>query len=154
VTYDELVDRTVAVIRALHDLKEDVLHDTATSVQPQFDAGMMEAAAAILWANLDSDDPRVIAERDRQAASRLWRVMNRPVQAEKSDGALQQVQCDEVDRAALPDVRPLEQSGRAPEFRASAPGDSDRTPSTARSTADTSGHRAEETEVAPQEPPE
>jgi len=64
--------------------------------------------------------------------------------SEIADGEMQQVRRNETDGSALSELRPLEQSGRAPEFRASAQGDSHRPPSAARSTADASSTRAEE----------
>jgi hypothetical protein len=72
-TDDEIVERTVSILRALNDLKEDVLH--RSTFQPQFDAGMLSAAMSVLEANLPDDDPRVVAEHERQMNERLARAL-------------------------------------------------------------------------------
>lgn len=58
----------------LYDLKEDVANSKGP--QPFFDAGMLEGALIILSANVDEDDPRMVAERDRQLNQRLLRALD------------------------------------------------------------------------------
>jgi hypothetical protein len=73
VTDDELTERTVAIMRDLYDLKEDVL--SGGGPQPAFDGGMLEAALSILRATIDDEDPRVLAETSRQLNARLARAL-------------------------------------------------------------------------------
>lgn len=76
-TYDEVVERTVAIMRDLYELKERI-HRERYGVQPDFDAGILEAAIAILDANVDADDPRVKAEHTRRINDRLlWALQER-----------------------------------------------------------------------------
>lgn len=71
---DAVIERTVAIMAQLHDLKEAVLH--SSGFQPQFDAGLLDGALSILRANLPDDDPRVVAEQTRQMNSRLVRALS------------------------------------------------------------------------------
>lgn len=117
-TYDELVERTVQLMRDLHDLKEDVLF--SGGVQPDFDAGMLEAAHAILRANVDDEDPRVVAETTRQCNSRLLRVLNQPPSINAVDpvpGVVAEVRRATDDSSSLPssdersNTHPIETKG-------------------------------------------
>lgn len=83
-TEDELTERVVAIVRLLHDLKEDVLH--GGGIQPEFDAGVLEGAMVILNASVDEEDPRVVAERHRQGCSRLLRAMAKEPPADAALG--------------------------------------------------------------------
>jgi hypothetical protein len=78
-TEDELLNRTIAIIRDLSDLKEDVLHMKSRPPYvntPDFDAGLLAAALAILMDNVSDNEPKIKAEIDRQCARRLQWVMN------------------------------------------------------------------------------
>lgn len=74
-TEDDVIERTLAIIVLLSDLKEDVLH--GDGFQPMFDAGLLDGALAILMANVDDEDARVIAEIERQSARRLAWALHR-----------------------------------------------------------------------------
>ena len=84
-TYDELVERTVSIIHDVYDLKEDVLNSgTGVTVQPQFDAGMLDAALTIIKASVDNQDQRIVAELERQLQARLQRALNAVINEERT----------------------------------------------------------------------
>lgn len=66
-----LDERLIGIIGDIYDLREDVLFGRE-GVQPEFDAGMLAAAGAILDAMVD-DDAALDAERNRQCEQRLKR---------------------------------------------------------------------------------
>lgn len=88
-TEDSVIARTVAIMRLLNDLKEDVLHNPG--LQPEFDAGLLEGALAILRGNIPDDDPRVLAETRRCCEARLLRA----IQKSASPGAAVRAPQDE-----------------------------------------------------------
>lgn len=75
-SHDDYIERSLRILADLYDLKEDVMHDTErVPHQPDFEAGLLAGAIAILNSNLPDDDPRVLAEDERQLNDRLARAM-------------------------------------------------------------------------------
>lgn len=78
VTEEEIIVRTLHIVKHLWDLKEDILfHSVPTEFdeQPLFNGGLMSGAIHILMANIPEDDPLYKAEIDRQCSNRLLRAI-------------------------------------------------------------------------------
>lgn len=78
---EDITARTIRLIGELSDLRDAVLEGFGGSHQAEFDAGIIEGAAAALRANVDQDDPRYKTELTRECNARLLRALEKSAAA-------------------------------------------------------------------------